>query len=84
MKAAEQLCAHVGVSAACEALGVARSSFYRARQPKRDPKPRSIPERALRPDEKVQVRQTLNSERFQDCAPREVYASLLDEGIYLC
>jgi putative transposase len=30
------------------------------------------------------VRQTLNSERFQDLAPREVYASLLDEGQYLC
>ncbi len=26
----------------------------------------------------------LNSERFQDQAPREVYATLLDEGIYIC
>jgi putative transposase len=26
----------------------------------------------------------LNSERFQDLAPREVYATLLDEGQYLC
>jgi putative transposase len=26
----------------------------------------------------------LNSERFQDQAPREVYATLLDEGQYLC
>jgi putative transposase len=30
------------------------------------------------------VRQTLNSERFMDKAPRQVYASLLDEGRYLC
>ena len=30
------------------------------------------------------MRQLLNSERFQDCAPREVYATLLDEGEYLC
>jgi putative transposase len=30
------------------------------------------------------VRQTLNSERFQDRAPRQVYATLLDEGQYLC
>jgi hypothetical protein len=30
------------------------------------------------------VHQTLTSERFWDCSPREVYASLLDEGIYLC
>jgi putative transposase len=30
------------------------------------------------------VRAVLNSEQFADCAPREVYASLLDDGIYLC
>jgi putative transposase len=34
--------------------------------------------------EKERVRQTLNSERFQDSAPRQVYATLLDEGEYLC
>jgi putative transposase len=34
--------------------------------------------------EKDQVRQVLNSERFQDCAPRQVYATLLDEEKYLC
>ena len=84
MKAANQLSARVGVSAACLALGVPRSSLYRARQPKREPKPRPTPERALTPEEKEQVLQTLNSERFQDCAPREVYATLLDDGKYLC
>ena len=26
----------------------------------------------------------LNAERFIDCAPRAIYATLLDEGIYLC
>jgi len=30
------------------------------------------------------VREVLNSGRFQDCAPRQVYASLLDEATYLC
>jgi putative transposase len=30
------------------------------------------------------VRQTLNSERFVDCARRQVDAALLDEGPYLC
>ncbi|MCK7481710.1 MAG: hypothetical protein M0C28_34480 [Candidatus Moduliflexus flocculans] len=34
--------------------------------------------------EKAEVRQVLNSERFADQAPREVYASLIDEGKYLC
>jgi len=84
MKAAEQLSERVGVSTACQALGVPRSSLYRARQPKRKPESRPTPERALKPEEKDQVCQTLNGERFQDCAPREVYATLLDEGEYLC
>ncbi len=84
MKAVNQLSQQVGVSAACQTLGVPRSSFYYARQPKRDPKPRPTPERALKPEEKEQVLQVLNSEPFQDCAPREVYATLLDEGRYLC
>ena len=84
MKAAEQLSERTGVSAACESLGVPRNSFYRARQPKSEPKPRPTPERALTPEEKEQVRQTLNSERFQDSAPRQVYATLLDDGEYLC
>ena len=38
----------------------------------------------MRQEEKDQVRQVLNSERFQDSAPRQVYATLLDEGEYLC
>ena len=84
MKAADQLSERVGVATACQALGVPRSSLYRARQPKRKPESRPTPERALKPEEKDQVCQTLNGERFQDCAPREVYATLLDEGEYLC
>ena len=84
MNAAHQLSEHVSISEACQALGVPRSSFYRARQPKHAPKPRPTPERALKPQEKEQVRQVLNSEPFQDSAPREVYATLLDAGQYLC
>lgn len=34
--------------------------------------------------ERAQVREVLNSETFQDKSPREVYATLLDEGRYLC
>jgi putative transposase len=84
MSTANQLSERVGVSAACQALGVPRSSFYRARQPKSDPKPRPTPERALKPEEQEEVLQVLNSERFQDNAPRQVYAALLDDDQYLC
>ena len=40
--------------------------------------------RALSPAERARVREVLNSERFADCAPRTVYATLLDEQQYLC
>jgi putative transposase len=84
MNAAYQLSERIGVSAACQALGVPRSSFYRAQCPPCAPRPRPTPARALEPEEKEQVLQVLNSEPFQDSAPRQVYAALLDEGRYLC
>ncbi len=84
-QAVETLAERIGVAAACQALGVPRSSLYRARptEPKAQP-PAAPSERALSPDEKAQARDVLNSERFQDSAPREVYARLLDEGRYVC
>ena len=84
IQAAEELGEDVGVAEACRALGVPRSSVYRARQPQEEPSPRPTPERALSADEKAEVRAVLNSERFCDAAPREVYATLLDEGVYYC
>jgi putative transposase len=84
IEAAEELGKSAGVSRACQILGVPRSRLYRARQPKRPPAPRPTPERALSLEEKAEVHQTLSCERFWDCSPREVYATLLDESIYLC
>jgi putative transposase len=84
IQAAEGLSEHIGVAQACEVLGVPRSSLYRARQSPPPPAPRPTPPRALSEGEKAAVRDTLNSERFWDCTPREVYATLLDNGIYLC
>lgn len=82
----EQLAETVGVSAACQALEMPRSSLYRARQGQAPDQTQEsmVSPRALSPDEKVEVRQVLNSERFADQPPREVYATLLDEGTYLC
>jgi putative transposase len=82
--AAEQLGQHIGIAAACRSLELARSSVYRARQPQLAAQPHPTPSRALSPEERTQVREMLNSERFQDQAPRQVYAKLLDEGQYLC
>lgn len=81
---AEQLASKVGVTTACQALAVPRSSLYRARQPKQPAPPRPKPKRTLSQAERAEVRQVLNSEQFQDAPPRQVYASLLDAGTYLC
>ena len=83
--AAEQLGQQIGLVAACERLGVPRSSLYRARKPPPPLKRRPTPAKALSPEERTEVRQILNSERFQDSPPRQVYAILLDqERVYLC
>lgn len=88
IQTAERLGETVGVSRACLALDVPRASLYRARQvsePEQAPSPEpATSPRALSQAEKAEVRQLLNSERFQDRAPREIYATLLDEGQYLC
>jgi putative transposase len=82
MQTVQALAPLIGAGAACDALAVPRSRFYRAQQPpcvkRAASAPKAAPPRALGPDEKAVVRATLNSERFQDLAPREVYASLLD------
>jgi putative transposase len=75
-----------GTAAACQALGLARPSYYRAQKaaPPVEPQPRPTPPRALDADERQAVVAVLHSERFCDAAPAEVYATLLDEGTYLC
>jgi putative transposase len=84
MTIVEQLGQQIGLAAACRHLNVPRSSLYRGRQPKAEPQPPPSPGRALSPDERAEVRAVLNSERFQDSPPRQVYATLLDEEQYLC
>lgn len=87
MASAEQLASDLGnVRAACAALGVARASLYRRRQPRRAPEGRlrPTPARALSPAERQSVLDVLHEERFADLAPPQVYARLLDEGRYYC
>lgn len=83
IEAATALSQEVGVTAACQAYGIPRSSFYEAQKLSQGSSP-SSPPRALSEAEKEAVHQVLDSERFQDQAPREVYAALLDEGKYYC
>lgn len=82
MAAVEGLAQQLPVTKACEVFDFPRSSLYRLRQPPpvREQLPRPSPPRALSAAEQEGVRMLLNSERFQDSSPREVYATLLDEG----
>jgi len=74
----------LGTLALCEALGEPRASWYRSRKPHPIvPLPSRSPRR-LSDTEELRVLNTLNSERFQDMAPGEAYATLLDEGVFLC
>lgn len=82
------LSSSIGAEPACQHLGVPRSSYYRSKRPKpqeaqaKQRRPR--PPRALSESERSEVRLLLNSDRFCDASPRQVYARLLDEGRYLC
>ena len=75
----------LGTAPACRALGASRASLYRRRTPPpvRERRPRPAPARALSPGEREAVLAQLHSERFVDCSPAAVWATLLDEGTYL-
>jgi len=86
MVAAKELSKTVGAAPACDALAVSRATFYRHRV-RLGPlvnRPRQPSHRALAPVERDAVLDLLHSERFRDRAPAQVYATLLEEGIYHC
>lgn len=95
MAAVDELSPLVGRKAACETLGVPRASYYRALSPAQD-QAADIPDqlephkltkrspRALSDAECDHILVLVNSERFADLSPREIYATLLDEGVYVC
>jgi putative transposase len=75
-------------AATCAALGVSRASVQRGRArliaPAVVPRRRPSPTRALTVPQRRMVLDLLHAPRFADQAPAEVYASLLDEGVYHC
>jgi len=82
----EELAPVVGTRPACRALGAAPATVYRRRRPPR-PRPagpRPLPARALSEAEREAVLEVLHSPRFVDASPAQVWATLLDEGRYLC
>ena len=75
-------------AAACAALGVSRATVQRRRArltaPPAVARPRPGPARALTVPQQQVVLDLLHAPRFADQAPAEIYATLLDEGIFHC
>jgi putative transposase len=73
---------------ACELLGAARATVYRRRRPQ-PPAPcpapiRVEPANKLTEAERQRILSVLRSPEYCDLAPAQVWARLLDDGIYLC
>lgn len=85
-QAVTELAEQTSLQEACELLAYPRSSYYRQQQakPAQEPPPTRPSPRSLMTTEQEAVRSTLNSDRFVDSSPRQVYGTLLDEGEYLC
>ena len=75
-----------GVSPACRALAVSRAGVYRRRRRLREsvaaPR-RAPPARAYALDERRQILEVVNSERFRDSSVRQIVFTCQDEGLYL-
>ena len=89
-QAVSELAPRIGVREACDALGASQAGYYRRHRKSATPaRPAPIGHRdrpqprALSGAEQQAILQVLHSERFLDCSPAEVWATLLDEGVYL-
>jgi putative transposase len=75
-----------GTKRACVLLGKSRATHYRRCHPApapAAPAPRPTPPNALSVAERDRVLAVLRKPRFVDKAPAQVWATLLDEGVYL-
>ncbi len=81
-----ELEAMTSTSAACDLLGVSRATRYRRQRPPvaGPPAPRPAPPNKLTEQERQRVLTVLRSAEYCDLAPAQVWARLLDDGIYLC
>lgn len=85
MAAVLEVAPKLGVVATCAAFGVARPTYYRKRAPVLGPRPRRpSPPRRLPEPEREAVLAILHEPRFIDLAPAEVFATLIEEGRYVC
>jgi putative transposase len=81
-----ELEALTSTSVACDLVGVSRATRYRRRRPPvaGAPAPRPAPPNKLTEQERQRVLTVLRSAEYCDLAPAQIWARLLDDGIYLC
>ena len=82
----DELIAVTSIQGACALLGRARASHYRslAGPVFGPPVPRPAPANALGEAQRQQILVLLRSAEYCDLAPAQVWARLLDDGVYLC
>ncbi len=75
----------LGTKPACDLLGKSRATHYRRCRPVVSrPRPARPPANKLTDAEQAQVLAVLRHDEFVDKAPAQVWATLLDDGQYLC
>jgi putative transposase len=79
-----ELAAVLSIRQATRLLGVSRATHYRKGRPAAERKPRPAPANKLSDAERAHVLSVLRSPRFAELAPAQVWARLLDDGVYLC
>ena len=79
-----EACNAYGITEACTAFGVSRATLYRLRNPKPKQKTGKHNHRRLTDTEEQTVLDILINDRFVDESVPEIYATILDEGTYLC
>jgi putative transposase len=89
-QAVADLAGRIGVRDACLAVGASQAGYYRRHRVSPAPeRPAPIPHRerpqprALSAQEQQAILDVLHSDRFVDMSPAEVWATLLDDGVYL-
>ncbi len=82
----DELAKQTCVRRAAALLGRPRATHYRRHQPPKlgPPVPRPAPANALTETERQHVLAVLRSPEYSDLAPAQVWARLLDDGVYLC
>ena len=72
------------VAEACETVDLARASYYRAKTAKEQPTTRRRSHRRLSEAECERVLEVLISDGYCDKSVRQVWAELVDAGVYYC